>query len=73
MPAGLADGVVTADELPLALTLADVVVGASGNGSAVMTDAPASRRCSAAAAPLVLVDLAACGRRVAYARRVTPT
>jgi glutamyl-tRNA reductase len=61
VPAGLADGVVTADELPLALTLADIVVTASGQGRTVVSDSLAEQALLGRAAPLVLVDLAASG------------
>lgn len=61
VPAGMADGVVTADELPLALTLTDIVVGASGLGRTVVSDVLAEQALLGRAAPLVLVDLAAAG------------
>jgi glutamyl-tRNA reductase len=61
VPDGMADDVVTAAELPLALMLVDVVVGASGRGSVVVTDADAEQALRGRSAPLVLVDLAASG------------
>ncbi len=61
VPVGVADGVVTSDELPLALTLSDIVVCASGQSGPVVTDVLAEEALIARAAPLVLVDLAATG------------
>jgi glutamyl-tRNA reductase len=61
VPSGLADHVVSPDELPMALTLADVVVGASGHGVPVVTDAHVEQAMNGRAVPLVLVDLAGTG------------
>jgi glutamyl-tRNA reductase len=59
LPDGMADGFVTADELPLALALTDVVIGASGGGRTVVTEELAEQALLGRAAPLILVDLAA--------------
>lgn len=61
VPSGVADGIVTAEELVVALTLTDVVIGASGRGQIVVTDELAEWALLSRAAPLVLVDLAAAG------------
>ena len=52
---------------PLALALSDVVVAASGHGTAVVTDSHAEQALAGRAAPLVLVDLAAAGVHVELA------